>query len=269
MINKTIGCRINQLLAEKDVKQKDLAKELGVTDNTVSYFVSGARKPNIEQIIKIAKYFNVSTDYILGVSNAKTTNAALKGVCEYTGLSEANIRRLNSYSEKEIYVLNMFLSSIIPCIHLEPFYSIAYFKQLYNKIQKDIVEDFCKKNNLGTAEKINLLNISLSTTKSNSESDYINKYILELSQYHKGLETLFFRIKYNEYRIHREFNNLQENFLEDLISDKTLFSEDVLKSIDNITLKDIERENYFYPRFDDFNVEKEGESHGNNPEERK
>lgn len=54
---KIIGQTINTLLAEQNKRQKDLAKELGVTDNTISYFVSGSRTPNLEQITTIADFF--------------------------------------------------------------------------------------------------------------------------------------------------------------------------------------------------------------------
>ncbi len=85
-----IGKRINETLAIKDVKQKDLAKVIGVTDNTISYFVSGKRTPNTEQIIEIAKFLNVSADYLLGLSTNMTTDAELQAVCEFTRLSEEN-----------------------------------------------------------------------------------------------------------------------------------------------------------------------------------
>ena len=96
MNNKIIGQRINTLLAIKNMKQKELAKELGITDNTVSYFVNGSRVPNIQQIIKISQIFNVSTDYILGVTNAMSTDADIKAICEYTGLSEKAIENIQS-----------------------------------------------------------------------------------------------------------------------------------------------------------------------------
>ena len=57
-----IGDRIGALLSEKNKKQKDLAEYLGVTANTISYYVTGTRMPNIDQIIKIAVFFNVSTE---------------------------------------------------------------------------------------------------------------------------------------------------------------------------------------------------------------
>lgn len=65
---KIMGMRINELLAKRNKKQKDLAKELEVTDNTISYFVSGSRSPNIDQIIKIADYLNTTTDYLFGLT---------------------------------------------------------------------------------------------------------------------------------------------------------------------------------------------------------
>lgn len=114
-IKKTIGTRINALLAASNKKQKDLAKHLGVTDNTVSYYVNGARMPNVEQIIKIAEYFDTTTDYLLGVSNLKTADTDLKAVCEYTGLSVeavSKIRDIKASDGTHMQTLNAFLSDI-------------------------------------------------------------------------------------------------------------------------------------------------------------
>ncbi len=57
--NEIIGQRINAALALSNIKQKELAKELGVKDNVVSYWCSGKRTPNTEQIIKISKMLNI------------------------------------------------------------------------------------------------------------------------------------------------------------------------------------------------------------------
>lgn len=65
-IKKVIGSRINNALSLRDKKQKDLAEELGVTANTISYFCNGNRAPNIEQLIKISSFLDVTTDYLLG-----------------------------------------------------------------------------------------------------------------------------------------------------------------------------------------------------------
>ena len=135
---KIIGCRINKLLAINNVKQKELAAYLSIPDNTVSYFVKGARVPNIEQIIKIAKYFNVSTDYLLGLTDVKTTDTDLKAICEFTGLDPRavdilHIARPLRYFSMCIYDIlinsNMFdlLEKYISTESIRRFIQLKYF----------------------------------------------------------------------------------------------------------------------------------------------
>lgn len=88
LTKRKIGERINSALADANCKQKDLAKALGVTDNTVSYWCSGARTPNTEQIIEIAMKLGVSSDYLLGLSDVMTNDTDVKMICDYTGLTE-------------------------------------------------------------------------------------------------------------------------------------------------------------------------------------
>lgn len=115
---KIIGCRINELLAINDVKQKELAAYLSISDNIVSYFVKGTRVPNTEQIIKIANFFNVSSDYLLGLTDAKTTkDTDLRAIVDYTGLSEECIKEIspgiseNLYANECAYILNQLFST--------------------------------------------------------------------------------------------------------------------------------------------------------------
>lgn len=91
---KVIGSRINEALAFSNKKQKELAAHLGVPDNTISYFCSGKRVPNAEQIIEISKFLGVSADFLLGLSGNKTTEPKLQSACEYTGLSDKAINKL-------------------------------------------------------------------------------------------------------------------------------------------------------------------------------
>lgn len=92
---KKVGERINTALATKDIKQKDLARTIGVTDNTISYYVSGARTPNTEQIVKMAQYLGVSTDYLLGTSEVASNDPNIQMISKYTGLSDKSINALH------------------------------------------------------------------------------------------------------------------------------------------------------------------------------
>lgn len=100
---KKVGARINNVIASKDVKQKDLAKAIGVTDNTISYYLSGARTPNTEQIVKIAQYLGVSTDYLLGMSDIASNEPDIQMIGEYTGLSEKSIAELHFDLRDELH----------------------------------------------------------------------------------------------------------------------------------------------------------------------
>ena len=86
-IKENIGKRLTTALAVNDKMQKELARFLGVTDNTVSFFCSGSRAPNHEQIKKIAQYLHISTDYLLGLTDVMTGDKDVQFICDYTGLS--------------------------------------------------------------------------------------------------------------------------------------------------------------------------------------
>lgn len=60
-----IGERIKELRKENEITQEELAKNIDVSTSMVGMYETNARKPSYEALIKIAKYFGVSTDYLL------------------------------------------------------------------------------------------------------------------------------------------------------------------------------------------------------------
>ena len=65
-----IGERLKQLRIKTGLKQQELADMFGLSSGTISFYESEQRKPDIDFIVAIAKYFDVSTDYLLGLTNA-------------------------------------------------------------------------------------------------------------------------------------------------------------------------------------------------------
>lgn len=61
-----LGERIKELRTENGLSQEKLAKCLNVTRVAVSKWETGDRQPNIDMLKKIADYFEVSTDFLLG-----------------------------------------------------------------------------------------------------------------------------------------------------------------------------------------------------------
>lgn len=92
---KVIGIRLSSLIAEKNVTQKEVSEFLEVKPNIISYWCAGTRVPNTTQVIKLAKYFNVPTDYLLGLTDIKSTDTTVQDICEYTGLSEFTVDALH------------------------------------------------------------------------------------------------------------------------------------------------------------------------------
>ncbi len=57
--------KIKELRTQRKISQKQLAEHLNVTQVQISKYELGKNEPDLETLSKIAKYFNVSIDYIL------------------------------------------------------------------------------------------------------------------------------------------------------------------------------------------------------------
>ena len=93
----SVGERIQEMRKSKNLTQKELAIMSGTSEITIRQYEIGKREPRIEQLCRIAKVLNVSTDYLLGLSDTKSTDVLMKAVCDYTGLSENAIDSLRMY----------------------------------------------------------------------------------------------------------------------------------------------------------------------------
>lgn len=61
--------QLKELREEKGLTQSELAKELGFTQSAIAKWENGERNPSLDVLILIAKYFDVSTDYLLGLED--------------------------------------------------------------------------------------------------------------------------------------------------------------------------------------------------------
>ena len=66
---KYIYPRIRDLREDKDLKQDDVANILKITRQQYQLYESGKRKLPIDQLIQLCKFYNVSADYILGLTD--------------------------------------------------------------------------------------------------------------------------------------------------------------------------------------------------------
>ncbi|HDR7601542.1 TPA: helix-turn-helix transcriptional regulator [Bacillus mycoides] len=69
-----IGEKIKELRKNSKITQEQLGNAIGVSKMAISYFEKGKKSPGRESLEKIADYFNVTTDYLLGRSEDPELN---------------------------------------------------------------------------------------------------------------------------------------------------------------------------------------------------
>lgn len=93
-----LGERILELRTEKGFTQEELGEKIGVNRQTVSSYERGLRTPNAEQLIILSETFEVTTDYLLGISIEKFPSMD-KASAEYTGLNISTVKNLHKTYE--------------------------------------------------------------------------------------------------------------------------------------------------------------------------
>lgn len=104
--------RLQKLIDGSGKTRQQIANDLYCDTSTITKHYKGDRNITTEYLVKYAKYFGVSVDYLLGLSNTPSYDTNLRAVCDYTGLSNDAVKTLHKFSDnKYMYdeVLNLFL----------------------------------------------------------------------------------------------------------------------------------------------------------------
>lgn len=85
-----IGDRLKKLRQQKKLTQTEFANKIGISRGTYAHYEINKRQPDYETLIKIASFFNVSTDFLLGVTDNpqrdETKEQKLKEFLEQPGV---------------------------------------------------------------------------------------------------------------------------------------------------------------------------------------
>lgn len=81
------------------LSNKVQAAEMNIPYQTFNKYLHDNAECNISYLKVMAKYFDVSTDYLLGYSDIATNDTDLRTVCDYSGLSEGALQTLTTYKE--------------------------------------------------------------------------------------------------------------------------------------------------------------------------
>lgn len=95
-ITGVIGERLKILRKKHGYTQATIALSIGGSQSSYSDWENDMQTPSADIFYRLAEFYNVSADYILGRTDIETTSSDIKTVCETTGLSEKAVQSLIS-----------------------------------------------------------------------------------------------------------------------------------------------------------------------------
>lgn len=104
--------RLRALRLENNLTIEEFANMVGISKSSVGYYENQNRVPDIVVMGRIADTFNVSTDYLIGRSDARTKEPKLKSICDKTGLSDKSVlmlARLKKEKCSRLRIINLLL----------------------------------------------------------------------------------------------------------------------------------------------------------------
>lgn len=99
----------NMLLFQERLKElrgnnklQDIAKNIGISRASLGYYENGDRKPDIEVLLKLANYYHVSCDYLLGLTDTRSPDINDRIISQKLGLNEQSVITLTNFKQKSI-----------------------------------------------------------------------------------------------------------------------------------------------------------------------
>lgn len=97
----TIGERLRELRHKRKLRLDQVAEIIGVNKSSVSSYENGGRQPSYDILVSLARLYRVSTDYLLGLTDARSidvsglTERDVNAVCELVSIMAEKNERLN------------------------------------------------------------------------------------------------------------------------------------------------------------------------------
>ena len=99
----TFGKRLRDLRNERQLSQTELGKLFGLAGTTISQYESGLRFPDQKTLISICSYFDISSDYLLGLSSYNYMSY----------IHEKGIISCNELTEEQMETIQLLISAFI------------------------------------------------------------------------------------------------------------------------------------------------------------
>lgn len=101
------GDKLRSLRKSDNISQSELGKHIGLSKSIISNYENGINYPDFDNLLRIAKYFRVTTDYLLGAENERAidisgltesqTALIVRTVAEFVKANEKNYGKRDSF----------------------------------------------------------------------------------------------------------------------------------------------------------------------------
>ena len=101
-MDNTLENRLKSLRKENGYTQEDVAKKLGLTKSAYGYYEQGKTVPDAHTLSKLANIFDVSTDYILGLTDEEKPKKEIKNATTIAAHRLGDVEQLPDEAINEI-----------------------------------------------------------------------------------------------------------------------------------------------------------------------
>lgn len=130
-VTKVFADRIGDLISESGLRIHDLSKKIGKSAGALSNYQNDSAEAGIDALYKIAVYFGVSSDYLIGLSDFALSNEDTRFIRKKTGLSEHTVSRLMQDDKRDKWaeVIDQLIlhPGILDALHAYLFFDVDYF----------------------------------------------------------------------------------------------------------------------------------------------
>lgn|GEM_PF-1665907 len=148
--------RVRELRGDRS--QREVAEGIGITQQTYGRYKIGARRPDLEIIERMAVFFEVSADYLLGLSDQKTPDFEIQSAAVVTGLSQATIEHIQDLTRQPMPpearpLLNMIIQHIPTSLITDTIRAHDAVIRNY-ELRKRYLKKYCADNNVVIPESL-------------------------------------------------------------------------------------------------------------------
>ena len=187
------------------------AEEMGIPYQTFAKYINGTSECPAKNLIKIAQYYDVTTDYLLGLNPNPTTDADKSAVCLYTGLSQSSVEKVVSItkipSRPGLIDLSKALNSFLSGSHLVSFIMLFWnFMREADKLKQLEIVFVDKLESFGEKRPKSI--VSYAAKLSLEPSSCVHAEALELTRQND-------QVRYAMFRLQNSLNSITDEYMEE------------------------------------------------------